>query len=77
MKHILVCYISCADISNQKLDRFRPITEKLRVISIYTDVTLHSKKPFWSFKAANKNYLGGSSQFLIFDSKLDTLPKIC
>ena len=34
-----------------------------------------AEKPFLSYKVANNNYLVGSFQVLIFDSKLDILPK--
>ena len=33
------------------------------------------KKAFLQYKVANKNYQGGSFQFLIFDSKLNILLK--
>ena len=56
-----------------KLDKFRPITEKnLLLFQCYPS---QQKKKFLSYKAANNNYQGGFFQVLIFDSKLDTLPK--
>ena len=56
MKHSFVRYIGCVHIASQKLDKFRLITEKRIAISLYKDVTLHSKKTFLSYKVANKSY---------------------
>ena len=55
-----------------KLDKFRLITEKNLLFQCYPS---HQKKKFLSYKVANNNYLGGFFQVLIFESKLDTLPK--
>ena len=54
-----------------KLDKFRLITEK----TLFQCYPSHQKKKFLSYKVANNNYLGGFFQVLIFESKLDTLPK--
>ena len=76
MKHFLVCYIGRYDILSKQIRQIRAYHRKLIVISIYKDVNLHSKnKTFLSYKVANNNYLGDSFQVLIFDSKLDILPK--
>ena len=55
-----------------KLDKFRLITEKRIVISM---LPFTAEKTSLSYKVANNNHWGGFSQVLIFDSKLDTLPK--
>ena len=73
MKHFLVCYIGHYDILNQQIRQIQAYHRKT-----YCDfnVTLHSrKKHFLLYKVANNNYYGDSFQVLIFDSKLNILPK--
>ena len=56
-----------------KLDKFRLITEKLFVISIYKDVTLHSRKTIFAIGFCQsckldilpKTYQGGTSYIKI------------
>ena len=73
MKHFLVCYIGRYDISNQQIRQIHAYHRKT-----YCDfnVTLHSRKRnFCHTKMQTIIIKVVFFQFLIFDSKLDTLPK--
>ena len=69
----LVCYIGRYDILSQQIRQVQAYHRKLIVISMLLFIA-EQKKDFLSCKVAN-NYLGGSFQVLIFDGKLDILPK--
>ena len=65
------------------LHRLLYICQQIRQIQAYHRKILllfqcypsQQKKKFLSYKVANNSYWGGFFQVLIFDSKLDTLPK--
>ena len=71
----LLCYIGRYDILSQQIRQIQAYHRKLIVISIYKMLLFTAEKPFLSYKVANNNYLDGSFQVHIFDSKLDILPK--
>ena len=74
-KHSFVRYIGFVHIANQKLDKFRLITEKRIAISLYKDVTIHSEKHFCHTKLQTRVIRVVLSKFLYLTANWFSDPK--
>ena len=64
MKHSFVRYKSCVHIASQKIRQIQAYHRKSIVISLYKDVTLHSKKQFCHTKLQTRVIKVVLSKFL-------------